>query len=79
MISEPPPTCARSWGAGATWTRLRRDRERNSTGERSLSALRRRRSAHRRRTGNHPTRQFAPAVPNAGFAPHCRRSDARGL
>jgi hypothetical protein len=26
-----------------------------------------------------PTRQFAPAVPNAGFAPHCRRSDARGL
>jgi hypothetical protein len=27
----------------------------------------------------HPTRQFAPAALNAGFAPHCRRSDARGL
>jgi hypothetical protein len=26
-----------------------------------------------------PTRQFAPAALNAGFAPHCRRSDARGL
>ena len=27
----------------------------------------------------HPTRQFPPAALNAGFAPHCRRSDACGL
>jgi hypothetical protein len=27
----------------------------------------------------HPTRQFRPAAPNVGFAPHCRRSDAPGL
>ena len=28
---------------------------------------------------SHPTRQFAPAALNAGFAEHCRRSDADGL
>src|SRR6202035_1630391 len=43
------------------------------------SAQPRRSRALRRLPAYHPTRQFAPAVPNAGFAPHCRRSDARGL
>ena len=44
-----------------------------------LSAQRRHQQASRPRSQFHPTRQFAPAALNAGFAPHCRRSDARGL
>jgi hypothetical protein len=34
--------------------------------------------AQRRMAAFHPTRRFSLAALSAGFAPHCRRSDAVG-